>query len=68
MSKRRNSAEFSVVRLSAGCTAGSAGQSVFRDTGPQPSEYDSPRQPEKGSVLSNQHRLLGEDTRRRAVR
>jgi hypothetical protein len=27
---------------------GSAGQSVFRGTGPQPPEYDSRRQPEKG--------------------
>ena len=32
------------VSSGAGCTAGSAGQSVFRDTGPQPSECDSSRQ------------------------
>ena len=30
------------VSSGAGCTAGSAGQSVFRDTGPQPSGCDSP--------------------------
>jgi hypothetical protein len=40
----------------------------IRDTSPQPSEYDSPRQPEKGICALNQHRLLGGDTRRRAVR
>ena len=30
------------VSSGAGCTAGSAGQSVFRETGPQPSGCDSP--------------------------